>query len=68
MKVITYLVGDYSGPEHLEKVLTSVQFGPKLHAFQMVWNHLHKSVSPENEKEDDCSDQLTHNTNTLSRW
>ena len=41
MKLITYLVGDYSGPEHLEKVLTSVQFGPKLHAFQMVRNHLH---------------------------
>ena len=44
MKLITYLVGDYSGPEHLEKVLTSVQLGSKLHAFQMIGDHLHKNV------------------------
>ena len=42
--MITYLVGDYSRPEHLEKVLTSIKLGSEVHAFQMVGDHLHKEV------------------------
>ena len=52
----TYLVGDDGRPEHLEEILTSIQLRSKIHAFQMVGDHLQKMsvlrVSSENEKEE----------------
>ena len=42
--VITYLVGDYGRPEHLEKVLTSIKLGSEVHAFEVVGDHLNKEV------------------------
>ena len=61
----TYLVGDYRRPEHLEEILTSVELGTKLHAFQMVRDHLHKmSLLGVFKRRKLISVMLTSNTNT----
>ena len=63
--IATYLVGDYRRPEHLEEILTSVELGTKLHAFQMVGNHLRKmSLLGVFKRRKLISVMLTSNTNT----
>ena len=76
---LAYFMWDDGWPEHLEEILTSIQLRSKIHAFQMVGDHLQKMsvlrVSSENEKEEvwsaldekekGWSDILTQNTNTL---
>ena len=39
-RVLVNLVGDDDWPEHLEKVLGSINFSSEIHALQMVGNYL----------------------------